>query len=97
MYKNIDKYIELITKNINNHYILGNVINKSVLNDKNNLVRDPHCYYSYLNFIETNPEWKQQLGDFNILNNSINNLDIKFRWNNKNMEENSFTMLHSYN
>ena len=93
LYNNIDIFIDLIIKDIQYHYILGFIINKSSLTNTNNLKGDPHCYYTYLNFIKNNPEWKETILNFNALNDTINN---NYIWNN-NIEENSFTMLYSYN
>ena len=92
LYKNIDNFINLVINNLDNHYILGYLINKSCLTNVNNLSSDPHCYYTYLNFIKNNPNWKENILNFDNLDNSINNNN--YEWTN-NLEENSFTMFYS--
>jgi hypothetical protein len=94
LYKNIDDYIDLLVNNIQSHYILDLVINRSILTNVTYLKNSPHCYYSYTNFLENNPEWKKNILNFNELSNTIN--EMEYKWDNKNLEQNSFTMLHSY-
>ena len=93
MYKYVDDYIDLILNNIQNHYILGYVIKTSILTDINNMNNIPHCYFSYLNFVSYNPEWKNTITNFNTFNNSINK--DNFKWDNSNIEYNSFNTLQS--
>ena len=94
LYNNVDLYINLVVNNLHNHYIMGYIIDKSSLTNINYLKSDPHCYYTYYNFVKNNPEWKSDILNFENLDNSINN---KYIWNNNDLEQNSFTMLYSYN
>ena len=94
MYKNIDDYINLVLDNLNKHYILGYTINTSILTDINNMNNIPHCYFSYVNFTKSNPEWKNTISEFNLMTNSINK--DNFKWDNSNIEYNSFNTLQSF-
>ena len=79
------KYIDILIDNLENHYITGNILDKSNITNLNYLTTEPHCYFSYLNFLENNPKWQNNILDENKNNDDTNS----FIWNNNivNIEE----------
>ena len=45
-------------------------------------------------YIRSNPEWKNTISEFNLMTNSINK--DNFKWDNSNIEYNSFNTLQSF-
>lgn len=72
-----DHYIDVIVNNLENHYITGNILGKSNITNLNYLTTEPHCFFSYLNFLNNNPKWKNNIIDKNNLN-----VSTSFIWNN---------------
>mgnify|MGYP003965980933 FL=1 len=83
-YLNCDKYIDCIVDNLEDHFIMGKILNKSNMTNVRNLSSNSHCYYSYVNFIENNPEWKTNLMKYNDL--TLNLKENSFLWSNSENE-----------
>tara|TARA_Y100000817_G_C16428175_1_gene355126 strand:- start:152 stop:499 length:348 start_codon:yes stop_codon:yes gene_type:complete len=96
-YHNCDKYIDCIVDNLEEHFIMGKILNKSNMTNVRNLSINSHCYYSYVNFIEHNPEWKTNMMKYNDLN--LNLKENSFLWSNTENEainNSTFELNHSF-
>lgn len=96
-YHYCDKYIDCIVDNLEEHFIMGKILNKSNMTNVRNLSSNSHCYYSYINFIENNPEWKNNLMKYNDLD--INLKENSFLWSNTENEainNSTFSLNHSF-
>ena len=61
------------------------------------LSSNSHCYYSYVNFIENNPEWKTNLMKYNDL--TLNLKENSFLWSNSEndaINTSTFELNHSF-
>jgi hypothetical protein len=98
-YYNCDKYIDAIVDNLENHFILGKIVDKSNMTNINYLSTNSHCYYSYTNFIKNNPEWKYNMVRYNELNTRVNLNEESFLWSNSQNEiinDSHFELNNSY-
>jgi hypothetical protein len=73
---------------IEQHYILGNVVSKSLFTNINLVTKDPHCYASLQEFKKNNPEWVDIMSYH--LRTGTSFIDEPFVWENASQLEGGF-------